>query len=89
MEPHIEKLFQNQNYRRSSVMFYCIIDKIIKNKDFLSFANLTRLMEDDLINILGGKYPLLNDRYCNLMETIKIIVDKKEIFYKELFSIKK
>ncbi len=89
-EPFIEKDFDNQKYKKSTAMFYSVVDEVIKNKNFLNLSKLKNLTKKELIKIFGGNNnsPYIDNRYNNLLETINIIISNEDEFYKNIFSCK-
>lgn len=87
-EPFIEKTFKNEYHKKSTAMFYSIVDYVINNKEFLNIDRLVGITKEDLKNIFGSKedLPFISERYCNLVETVTIIYNKKDAFFEELFS---
>jgi len=88
-KPFIEIDFKGEHHKRSMAMFYSVINKALIDKAFLKINNLLQLTKEELITIFGGKNDLhlTNERYSNLIETVKIIYNKKDSFYSELFSL--
>ena len=88
-EPYFEKEFFGKQYKKSTAMFFSMIDKIRKDANFLEMGHLLQVTKEELLDIFGGNknLPFLEERYQNFMETVTILNQKKKLFYQELYSI--
>lgn len=80
-----------KNYIGSQELFYNLKQSIKEKPSILELNNLMNLTENDFKNIIGTEFmrlPLLKERFEMLKDTISIIYNKKENFYRELYSIK-
>lgn len=80
-----------KNYIGSKELFQNLIQRVKKYPSILEINNLINLTEDDFKNLIGKEFlrlPLLQERFKLLKDTISIIYNKSDNFYKELFSIK-
>lgn len=71
-------------------MFHNLKQSIKRNPTVLEIHKLINLTEKEFISAIGSEFmelPLLQKRYKMLKDTISIIYNKKERFYKELFSV--
>ncbi len=89
-EPYFEKIFLGKEHKKSTAMFFCIIDKIKQDGNFLDMSHLLNVTKEELLDIFGGKkeLPFLEERYRNFVETVTIMNQKQELFYQELYSVK-
>jgi len=80
-----------ENYIGSEELFNNLKRNIKNDTSILELNRLMNITEDEFINIIGIEFkdsPLLQVRYKLLKDTISIIYNKNENFYKELFSLK-
>lgn len=80
-----------ENYIGSEELFLNLKQSIKNDSSILELDKLIDLTENEFINLIGLEFielPLLQERYRMLKDTVSIIYNKKENFYKELFSIK-
>lgn len=80
-----------KNYIGSEELFYNLKQSIKSDPSILEIDKLINLTEKEFISMIGLEFmelPLLQKRYKMVKDTISIIYNKKESFYKELFSIR-
>jgi len=80
-----------ENYIGSEELFNNLKRNIKNDTSILELNRLMNITEDEFINIIGMEFkdsPLLQVRYKLLKDTLSIIYNKKENFFKELFSLK-
>lgn len=73
----------------SAALFYTIIKEVEKDKSFLKIDNLKKidyLKFQEIFKGVENKCPLLEERYNNFQEVVKVIDNKN--FFKGLFSIR-
>ena len=83
----------DSNYKKyvgSEELFYNLKQAIKSDPTILEIDNLINLTEDDFKNMIGEEFirlPLLQERFKMLKDTISIIYNKNDDFYKDLFSM--
>lgn len=78
------------NYIGSERLFNNLKCYAKKEKSFLNINTFINLTEDNFVNIIGNEFvdlPLLHERYLLLKDTVNVIYNKGENFYRELYSI--
>lgn len=80
-----------ENYIGSEELFSNLKQSIKNDASILELNRLMNITEEEFINIIGIEFkdsPLFQVRYKLLKDTIYVIYNKNENFYKELFSLK-
>lgn len=80
-----------EKYIGSKELFHNLKQSIKNDPSIIEINNLINLTERDFRNIIGTEFmqlPLLAERFKMLKDTIAIIYNKSDDFYKELFSMK-
>lgn len=83
--------YNYENYIGSEKLFYNLKQCVKSDATILEMDKLINLTKNEFISMIGSEFlelPLLQERYKMLKDTISIIYNKKENFYKELFSIR-
>lgn len=90
-KPKYKVLYHNKEVKGSEALFLKIIDEVENNKNFLEINYLHNLSFKEFKNIFYssfGELSMIDKRYKLFLDTVNVIYEKKDIFYKELFDIK-
>ncbi len=82
--------YKNKRLKGSEALFMSIIKEVEKDINFLNIENLNNLTKEEFYEIFKTPYgplSLKDTRYKVFKNTIQVIYDKKDNFYKELFSL--
>lgn len=91
MEPNWQIEYDNNIYKGSIAMFLSMKKQLELYPRFFEINNLINLEYSDFCNIfksIDKPLPLLKERYFNFMETVRVLNEKQEDFYNDIYNIK-
>ena len=83
--------YNKKNYGGSEALFYAMLKALKSNPHFLDMKYLLHMTKQEFKQIIGCNNqfpPMLNKRFQLLKETVRIIYNKKDKFFDELFSLR-
>lgn len=83
--------YKGKKFSGSEALFYSLIKAINESKLVMNLDNLSNIKKSEFEIIMKSNNelpPLIEERYCLFKKTIKVLHQKDELFFKELFSLK-